>query len=412
MEKAFLISVSLSNDRKNHEDDIIELKELARTAGATSVGESFQNRAKPDPATFMGKGKLTTVINQCKELECNLIILNNDISPTQLKNLQKEAGDEIKVIDRTGLILDIFTKHARTREAKTQVQLAHLQYLLPRLTRQWTHLERQMGGVGTRAGAGETQIEVDRRLLRNQITRLKKELKSIQKQRLTQNSNRENTFRLSLVGYTNAGKSTLMHALTTSEVLIEDKLFATLDTTTRKLHLDCNSSAVISDTVGFIQNLPHDLVASFRSTLGEIRDVDLLLKVYDASSSNLHMHIDTVNEVLNGMEARDKKSITVFNKIDLLDQNEMDGLKKRFEDGIFISAKDDKGINPLKDRISSMIKENFIKDTILIPYDKSSLVNSFYSLLNVLAKKNTYEGTEMTVEGDVTMIEKLKNQLK
>ena len=176
----------------------------------------------------MGKGKLITVINQCKELECNLIILNNDISPTQLKNLQKEAGDEIKVIDRTGLILDIFTKHARTREAKTQVQLAHLQYLLPRLTRQWTHLERQMGGVGTRAGAGETQIEVDRRLLRNQITRLKKELKSIQKQRLTQNSNRENTFRLSLVGYTNAGKSTLMHALTTSEVLIEDKLFATM----------------------------------------------------------------------------------------------------------------------------------------------------------------------------------------
>ena len=299
-EKAFLVGVILKgSSRVQIEEQLEELKFLADTAGADIIGKFTQNRSRPDPATFIGKGKAETIINQASELDCNLIIFNDDISPTQIKNLQKIAGETTKVIDRTGLILDIFTKHAKTKEAKTQVQLAQLEYFLPRLTRIWTHLERQMGGIGTRAGAGETQIEIDRRLIRNQIAKLKRELTAIEKQRKVQNHRRVNAFRIALVGYTNAGKSTLMNALTDADVLVQDQLFATLDTTTRKLeNIEVGIPVLLSDTVGFIRNLPHNLIASFRSTLGEIRDVDLLLKVFDASSDDIHKHIDTVEEVL------------------------------------------------------------------------------------------------------------------
>jgi len=318
-EKAFLVGTVLRGITLSQvEEQLEELKSLADTAGADTLSISTQNRNKPDPATFIGKGKVERIINQSKELECNIIIFNDDVSPTQIKNLQKAAGDEIKVIDRTGLILDIFTKHAKSKEAKTQVELAQLVYLLPRLTRQWTHLERQMGGIGTRAGAGETQIEIDRRLIRNQISRLKKELEKIEKQRKVQSHGREGAYRIALVGYTNTGKSTLMNTLTDAEVLVQDQLFATLDTTTRKLELDVGITVLISDTVGFIRNLPHDLIASFRSTLGEIRDVDLLLKVFDASSDTIHEHIDTVEEVLKDLNLSEKSGLTVFNKIDVI----------------------------------------------------------------------------------------------
>ena len=303
-EKAFLVGVILKgSSRVQIEEQLEELKFLADTAGADIIGKFTQNRSRPDPATFIGKGKAETIINQASELDCNLIIFNDDISPTQIKNLQKIAGETTKVIDRTGLILDIFTKHAKTKEAKTQVQLAQLEYFLPRLTRIWTHLERQMGGIGTRAGMGETQIEIDRRLIRNQIAKLKRELTAIEKQRKVQNHRRVNAFRIALAGYTNAGKSTLMNALTDADVLVQDQLFATLDTTTRKLeNIEVGIPVLLSDTVGFIRNLPHNLIASFRSTLGEIRDVDLLLKVFDASSDNIHEHIDTVEEVLKEMD--------------------------------------------------------------------------------------------------------------
>ena len=310
-EKAFLVGVILKgSSRVQIEEQLEELKFLADTAGADIIGKFTQNRSRPDPATFIGKGKAETIINQASELDCNLIIFNDDISPTQIKNLQKIAGETTKVIDRTGLILDIFTKHAKTKEAKTQVQLAQLEYFLPRLTRIWTHLERQMGGIGTRAGAGETQIEIDRRLIRNQIAKLKRELTAIEKQRKVQNNRKENAFRIALVGYTNAGKSTLMNALTDADVLVQDQLFATLDTTTRKLeNIEVGIPVLLSDTVGFIRNLPHNLIASFRSTLGEIRDVDLLLKVFDASSDNIHEHIDTVEEVLKEMDMPNKTNI-------------------------------------------------------------------------------------------------------
>ena len=363
-EKAFLVGTVLRGITLSQvEEQLEELKSLADTAGADTLSISTQNRNKPDPATFIGKGKVERIINQSKELECNIIIFNDDVSPTQIKNLQKAAGDEIKVIDRTGLILDIFTKHAKSKEAKTQVEMAQLVYLLPRLSRQWTHLERQMGGIGTRAGAGETQIEIDRRLIRNQISRLKKELEKIEKQRKVQSHGREGAYRIALVGYTNTGKSTLMNTLTDAEVLVQDQLFATLDTTTRKLELGVGITVLISDTVGFIRNLPHDLIASFRSTLGEIRDVDLLLKVFDASSDSIHEHIDTVEEVLKDLNLSEKSGLTVFNKIDVIREPEiLEGLKKRFQDASFISSREKLGIDILTEKLSSIITSEFKQD--------------------------------------------------
>ena len=231
-----------------------------------------------------------------------LIIFDDELSPAQIKNYHN-LSDKIKVLDRSGLILDIFRKHARTKEATTQVDLAYLEYLLPRLTRQWTHLERQMGGIGTRAGMGETQIEVDRRLVRGRITRLKKDLIRIEKERHTQSMRRDSEYRVALVGYTNAGKSTLFKALTGTDVYIQDQLFATLDTTIRKLSLDSSHTILLSDTVGFIRKLPHNLVASFKSTLKEVLEADLILMVLDISSPQISEHITTIFDVLKEMSA-------------------------------------------------------------------------------------------------------------
>ena len=409
-EKAFLVGTVLRGITLSQvEEQLEELKSLADTAGADTLSISTQNRNKPDPATFIGKGKVERIINQSKELECNIIIFNDDVSPTQIKNLQKAAGDEIKVIDRTGLILDIFTKHAKSKEAKTQVELAQLVYLLPRLTRKWTHLERQMGGIGTRAGAGETQIEIDRRLIRNQISRLKKELEKIEKQRKVQSHGREGAYRIALVGYTNAGKSTLMNTLTDAEVLVQDQLFATLDTTTRKLVLDVGITVLISDTVGFIRNLPHDLIASFRSTLGEIRDVDLLLKVYDASSETIHEHIETVEEVLKDLNLSEKSGLTVFNKIDVIREPEiLEGLKKRFQDASFISSREKLGIDTLTAKLTSSITSEFKQDVFHLNFNQTKLLNTIYALTRVIKKKSDYDGIRLQVEGSRRSLDKIR----
>lgn len=412
-EKAFLVGTVLNGITSSQvEEQLEELKSLADTAGADTLSISTQNRSKPDPATFIGKGKVESIINQSKELECNLIIFNDDVSPTQIKNLQKEVGDEIKVIDRTGLILDIFTKHAKSKEAKTQVELAQLVYLLPRLTRQWTHLERQMGGIGTRAGAGETQIEIDRRLIRNQIARLKKELEKIEKQRKVQNHGREGAYRIALVGYTNAGKSTLMNTLTDAEVLVQDQLFATLDTTTRKLDLDVGINVLISDTVGFIRNLPHDLIASFRSTLGEIRDVDLLLKVFDASSDTIHGHIETVEEVLKDLNLSEKSGLTVLNKIDAIREPEIfKGLKNRFQDASFISSRDKLGIDALTEKMTSVITSEFKQDVFHLSFKQTKLLDTIYALTRVIKKKSDYDGIRLEVEGSRKSLDKIRQIL-
>ena len=410
-EKAFLVGVILKgSSRVQIEEQLEELKFLADTAGADIIGKFTQNRSRPDPATFIGKGKAETIINQASELDCNLIIFNDDISPTQIKNLQKIAGETTKVIDRTGLILDIFTKHAKTKEAKTQVQLAQLEYFLPRLTRIWTHLERQMGGIGTRAGAGETQIEIDRRLIRNQIAKLKRELTAIEKQRKVQNNRRDNAFRIALVGYTNAGKSTLMNALTDADVLVQDQLFATLDTTTRKLeNIEVGIPVLLSDTVGFIRNLPHNLIASFRSTLGEIRDVDLLLKVFDASSDNIHEHIDTVEEVLKEMDMPNKTNIIVLNKIDAItDPQELSGLKTRFKEASFISSLKNIGLKELSDRIEKTITSEFQKDVFHLSFKQTKLLDTIYTLTRVLKKKSDYNGIRLEVEGNRESLDKIR----
>ena len=410
-EKAFLVGVILKgSSRVQIEEQLEELKFLADTAGADIIGKFTQNRSRPDPATFIGKGKAETIINQASELDCNLIIFNDDISPTQIKNLQKIAGETTKVIDRTGLILDIFTKHAKTKEAKTQVQLAQLEYFLPRLTRIWTHLERQMGGIGTRAGAGETQIEIDRRLIRNQIAKLKRELTAIEKQRKVQNHRRVNAFRIALVGYTNAGKSTLMNALTDADVLVQDQLFATLDTTTRKLdNIEVGIPVLLSDTVGFIRNLPHNLIASFRSTLGEIRDVDLLLKVFDASSDNIHEHIDTVEEVLKEMDMPNKTNIIVLNKIDAItDLQQLSGLKTRFKEASFISSLKNIGLKELSDRIEKTITSEFQKDVFHLSFKQTKLLDTIYTLTRVLKKKSDYNGIRLEVEGNRESLDKIR----
>ena len=410
-EKAFLVGVILKgSSRVQIEEQLEELKFLADTAGADIIGKFTQNRSRPDPATFIGKGKAETIINQASELDCNLIIFNDDISPTQIKNLQKIAGETTKVIDRTGLILDIFTKHAKTKEAKTQVQLAQLEYFLPRLTRIWTHLERQMGGIGTRAGAGETQIEIDRRLIRNQIAKLKRELTAIEKQRKVQNHRRVNAFRIALVGYTNAGKSTLMNALTDADVLVQDQLFATLDTTTRKLeNIEVGIPVLLSDTVGFIRNLPHNLIASFRSTLGEIRDVDLLLKVFDASSGNIHEHIDTVEEVLKEIDMPNKTNIIVLNKIDAItDPQQLSGLKTRVREAIFISSLKNIGLKELNDRMEKTITSEFQKDVFHLSFKQTKLLDTIYTLTRVLKKKSDYNGIRLEVEGNRESLDKIR----
>jgi GTP-binding protein HflX len=410
-EKAFLVGVILKgSSRVQIEEQLEELNFLADTAGADIIGKFTQNRSRPDPATFIGKGKAETIINQASELDCNLIIFNDDISPTQIKNLQKIAGETTKVIDRTGLILDIFTKHAKTKEAKTQVQLAQLEYFLPRLTRIWPPLERQMGGIGTRAGAGETQIEIDRRLIRNQIAKLKRELTAIEKQRKVQNHRRVNAFRIALVGYTNAGKSTLMNALTDADVLVQDQLFATLDTTTRKLeNIEVGIPVLLSDTVGFIRNLPHNLIASFRSTLGEIRDVDLLLKVFDASSDNIHEHIDTVEEVLKEIDMPNKTNIIVLNKIDTItDPQQLSGLKTRFKEASFISSLKNIGLKELSDRIEKTITSEFQKDVFHLSFKQTKLLDTIYTLTRVLKKKSDYNGIRLEVEGNRESLDKIR----
>ncbi|MBP5516429.1 MAG: GTPase HflX [Bacteroidales bacterium] len=289
-----------------------ELAFLLETAGGVSVKTVIQNLERPDSRTYIGSGKLEEVVEYKNALEADIIVFDDELSPAQLRNLEKAFN--CRILDRTTLILDIFAKRARTSIAKTQVELAQLQYMLPRLTRMWTHLERQRGGIGMR-GPGESQIETDRRLITEKITLLKQRLKDVDKQKIQQRKNRESLVRVALVGYTNVGKSTLMNLLSKSDVFAENKLFATLDTTVRKVVIG-NLPFLLTDTVGFIRKLPHGLVESFKSTLDEVREADLLLHVVDISHPDHEQQIDSVNRTLQEIGAADKPTILVFNKID------------------------------------------------------------------------------------------------
>lgn len=312
-EKAILVSVCPSNSTMERTEEYLnELAFLLETAGGVAVKRVIQKLDHPDNRTYVGSGKLEEIKEYKDALEVDFLVFDDELSPSQLRNLERELG--CRILDRTTLILDIFAKRARTSIAKTQVELAQLQYMLPRLTRMWTHLERQRGGIGMR-GPGESQIETDRRLITEKIVLLKKQLKDIDKQKTLQRKNRESLVRVALVGYTNVGKSTLMNLLSKSDVFAENKLFATLDTTVRKMVIG-NLPFLLTDTVGFIRKLPHALVESFKSTLDEVNESDLLVHVVDISHPDHEEHIKAVNKTLQEIGAIDKPTILVFNKID------------------------------------------------------------------------------------------------
>lgn len=304
--------ITREQDAEKSNEYLDELAFLAETAGAVTVRRFTQKLERPDIRTFVGKGKMEEIIAFVKAADIQIAIFDDELSPSQLRNIEKIIG--CRVLDRTTLILDIFASRARTAQARTQVELAQYKYLLPRLTRMWTHLEKQRGGIGMR-GPGETEIETDRRVIRDKLARLRTRLAEIDKQSVTQRKRRGELVRVALVGYTNVGKSTLMNLLSKSEVFAENKLFATLDTTVRKVVLD-DIPFLLSDTVGFIRKLPHDLVESFKSTLDEVREADILLHVVDVSHPNFEEQIRVVNETLQEIGALDKPVILVFNKID------------------------------------------------------------------------------------------------
>ena len=410
-ENAFLVGVSHGDQTievvKEH---LSELKMLAETAGAKVVGQITQKLRKINPQYFIGKGKALQIIEQAKILNVKLIIFDDELNPGQVKNFLRLAKN-IKIIDRNGLILDIFRKHAQTREAKTQVELAQLEYILPRLTRQWSHLERQMGGIGTLAGMGESQIEVDRRLIRQRISKLKKNLTYIEKERQTQSKRRKDEYRVALVGYTNAGKSTLMRALSGEDVLIQDQLFATLDTTIRKVQLDKYHSILLSDTVGFIRKLPHDLVASFRSTLLEVLESNLILVVLDAASDQVSEHLKTIGEVLKELGAERYEALTVLNKIDLISENgKMNYLKRKYPDAIMVSAKDQLRLDRLIVEMIKSMNADYETVEITFSYEQGKELAKAQENVEVLERHYQNDSIRLKIKGRRNRVKQIINQ--
>lgn len=373
-ERAVLVGVkNIEQDEREVQEYLDELAFLTKTAGATPVDRFTQQLNTPNPKTFIGSGKLTEIKDYLKEHKIDTVIFDEELTPSQIRNVEKFL--RCKIMDRTNLILDIFAKRAKTAHAKTQVELAQYEYLLPRLTGMWTHLERQRGGIGTR-GPGEREIETDRRIVRDKITRLKNQLAKIDKQKATQRKNRGKMVRVALVGYTNVGKSTLMNLMSKSDVFEEDKLFATLDTTVRKVTIG-NLPFLLTDTVGFIRKLPHSLVESFKSTLDEVREADILLHVVDISHPGHEDQIAVVNQTLNEIGAGETPTYIVFNKIDQLSfKDEIEDYDidpdepfNTFEDlkntwiartnkkSIFISAKNKTNIQELRDMLYNEVKK-------------------------------------------------------
>jgi GTP-binding protein HflX len=373
-EKCVLVGV-ISGDitEEQAEEYIDELEFLAVTAGAVTKQKFLQKLPVPNPKTYVGSGKLEEIRQYVDEHEIDLIIFDDELSPSQARNIERSLDK--KVLDRNNLILDIFASRARTAHAKTQVELAQLQYLLPRLTRMWTHLERQKGGIGMR-GPGETQIETDRRIIQKKISHLKKKLEEIDKQKAVQRGNRGQLVRVALVGYTNVGKSTIMNLLSKSDVFAENKLFATLDTTVRKVVIG-NLPFLLTDTVGFIRKLPHQLVESFKSTLDEVREADILVHVLDISHPNFEDHYKVVNETLGEIDKSEKPSIIVFNKIDAYKPKEVDP-----EEDIF--AEQPMTLEELKRTWMSKLGEN---KCVFISAQEKSNVDELRDILYLAVKK-------------------------
>jgi GTP-binding protein HflX len=383
-ERAILVALITGDYSKEQvEEHLGELELLADTAGADVVFKITQDRHRPDPATFIGKGKAEEIAQLIELNDIQLVIFDDDLNPTQVRNLEKML--ERKILDRSGLILDIFASHAKTREAKTQVELAQLQYMLPRLSRAWTHLSKQYGGIGTK-GPGETQIETDRRIIRTRISKLKENLKKIEAHQETKSSGRKEFVTACLVGYTNAGKSTLLNRLTEAGVLAEDKLFATLDSTTRAFEIEKNKKILLSDTVGFIRKLPHHLVASFKTTLNVVKDADVILHVIDVSNDYFEDHMRVVESTLEELSSNKKIQIKIFNKVDVLkDNSRMDYISQQFKDGILISAERGMNIGNLRKMMLDIYEQNFVESTIELKLHESKLVSQLYELAEILS---------------------------
>ncbi|HUT63394.1 MAG TPA: GTPase HflX [Anaerolineae bacterium] len=359
-----------------------ELRLLTETAGAEVVGTVTQSRSSIDPRYFIGKGKALELKDKVQLLGATTVIFDNDLSPAQVSNHEKLL--EVKVIDRAGLILDIFALRARTSQAKTQVELAQLKHLLPRLTRQWTHLSRQVGGIGVR-GPGETQLEVDRRRVRNRITHLTDNLKKIEKRGIVSRKKRKTSFNVTLVGYTNAGKSTLFNVVSRASAPVENKLFKTLDSTTRALKLENTPIILLSDTVGFIRNLPHELIASFKSTLDDVRNADLLLHVIDITNSHFKEQLEVVENVLEDIDSSGIDTILVFNKIDLIENPTfLKSMRSRYTSSVFVSAKNRTGIEELKHSINVTAMKKKIMITMEFGPEDSNLMRDVYRYGTIL----------------------------
>jgi GTPase len=409
-EKALLAALKTGEfSRETVDEHLNELEELANTAGAKTMMKVVQERASADPAFYVGKGKAEELQFYAEQNEIDILIFDDDLTPVQVRNLEKLINK--KIIDRSGLILDIFASRAKTKESKTQVELAQLQYLLPRLTRAWTHLSKQYGGIGTK-GPGETQIETDRRIIRTRIALLKEKLTKIEDHRFNQSRGREDFLRISLVGYTNAGKSTLFNSLTHSEVFAENKLFATLDSTTRILNLN-NSRMLLSDTVGFIRKLPPHLVASFKSTLNEVRDADLVLHVIDITHPYYEDHIRVVEETLKDLCGEDKKILKVFNKVDALDNRGLiNFVSNKYPGSIPLSAERGININSLKSRVVDHWRDSFVEEKIELEINDSKTAARIYSLAEVLSTNYDDFGIHITYrasKGNSAKIKKMVN---
>lgn len=377
-ERAVLVGVEWRQSSWPVDRSLDELERLADTAGAVVVGRLTQRLERPVPKSFIGSGKVEELKSLVGRLEADVVIFDEDLTPAQQSHLERAVGEPVKIIDRTALILDIFGLHAKTREGRLQVQLAQLQYLLPRLRGMWSHLakEQTRGGIGSRFGQGESQLEVDRRLIRNRISSLRRELKELERRRAVQAKGRveSDAFRIALAGYTNAGKSTLLNALTGSDVLSQDKLFATLDPTTRAYTLPGGRIVTLTDTVGFIQKLPHGLVEAFKSTLSEVLGADLILKVIDVSDEDRHRHEEAVDRVLDEIGAGERPSLTVYNKIDLLDPEEVGLLRARMPRAVFFSARTGDGLALLLDRLSAEAAANDRLISADVPYREGGLL--------------------------------------
>ncbi|MFO1513623.1 MAG: GTPase HflX [Verrucomicrobiota bacterium] len=388
-ERVFLVGVELkSGETRATRESLDELGELAETAGGEIIGEGTQKVETPNAATYIGKGKADEFAKFCAENTVDTVIFDDELSPAQTRNLEKIF--EVKILDRTALILDIFSQRARTREGKLQIELAQLQHLLPRLTRFWGHLSRQKGGIGMRGGEGESQLEADRRKVSERIDRITRDLDTVRRQRETQRAGRQRSQwpLASIVGYTNAGKSTLLNKLTGADVLAKDILFATLDPTTRRLRLPTNQNILLTDTVGFIRKLPHGLVESFKATLEEVVQADLLLHVVDVSHPQVDEQIAAVNSVLGELGAGDKATLMVFNKVDQLNgANPLARLHELYPNSVAISARTGEGVAELLSEISTQIRPERELLELKIPHEEAAVIARLHKVGQVLERR-------------------------